>query len=370
MKNSLVILALSIVIIGCNVPKGKKETVPSINALADRYYQRILETFPFNAYYSDIPLSKHDGIISNKLDDIKLWEAFEDSLYSELLTIDASKILKKDEKITFWLIKENLESSTALRVCKNYYWDVNHLSGWQVYWTEIAEFQPVGTVELRTQAFQRWNKLPSFISTEISNLKQGISLGYTMPKEIVQVVIEQLQTILDYKIDKSPLMSPAIRDGDKQFFSDWKKLIIETVIPAFSEYQNYLKNEYINSARTENSILSLTNGSECYQAYIRNMTSTNKTGTEIFELGQQIVSSNKKKVVEMGMDLYGTNDFTDAISRMKADKNNLFLSGDEILEFNTKKLSNAKEKCKNWFAVLPLERSNNQTIQVSRIRNR
>ena len=52
----------------------------------------------------------------------------------------------------------------------------------------------------------------------------GISLGYSMPKEIVQVVIDQLQTILDYEIDKSPLMSPAIRDGDKQFFSDWEKL--------------------------------------------------------------------------------------------------------------------------------------------------
>ena len=84
MKNSIIILALSIWIIGCNAPKGNKEKVPSINALADRYYQRLLETFPFEAYYSDIPLSRHDGIVSNKLEDIKLWEAFEDSLYYEL----------------------------------------------------------------------------------------------------------------------------------------------------------------------------------------------------------------------------------------------------------------------------------------------
>jgi uncharacterized protein (DUF885 family) len=353
MKNSIITLVLSIWIIGCNVQKGNRETGATLNALADRYYQRFLETFPFEAYYSDIPLSKHDGIVSNKLEDIKLWEAFEDSLYSELTKIDESKILKKDEKITYWFMKENLESYIALRICKNYYWDVNHLSGWQVYWTEIAEFQPVGTVELRTQAFQRWNKLPSFITTEILNLKQGISLGYTMPKEIVQVVIDQLQTILDYDIEKSPLMSPAIRDGDKQFYSDWKNLIIETVIPAFSEYQIYLKNEYLKSAREENSILSLPNGSECYQAYLRFRTSTKKTGIEIFELGQQIVSANKKKVIEYGIEIYGTNDFTETINRMKADKNNLFHSSNEILEFTNRKLSNAREMCKNWFEVLP-----------------
>ena len=137
-------------------------------------------------------------------------------------------------------------------------------------------------------------------------------------------------------------------------FLTGKNLIIETVIPAFTEYQIYLKNEYINNARTENSILSLPNGSECYQAYIRNMTSTKKTGIEIFELGQQIVSSNKKKVVEIGMDLYGTNDFTEAISRMKADKNNLFHSGDEILEFDTKEAFKCKrDSVKTGLNLLP-----------------
>jgi len=40
---------------------------------------------------------------------------------------------------------------------------------------------------LKGQAFERWNKLPAFLKTEMDNLTMGIAEGYTMPKEIVAI---------------------------------------------------------------------------------------------------------------------------------------------------------------------------------------
>ena len=98
---------------------------------------------------------------------------------------------------------------------------------------------------------------------------------------------------MDYKIADSPFMSPAKRDGNPVFYTRWEELVSKEINPAIAKYQNFLKKEYLDAARDEISILSLPRGKECYQAYIRNFTSTNKTGDEIFRLGEK--SSRRMK---------------------------------------------------------------------------
>jgi uncharacterized protein (DUF885 family) len=339
---------------GCADKTKTQSDELSITGLADTYYTRFLETYPEYAYDADIPMEKHDSVTSNNLADIKEWEDFEDSLYIELTQIDELNFTEKKDKVTYWLLKEELENSIAMRVCKRNLWDVNHIDGWQANWTRIAEFQPIGSEELRKQALERWKKFPLIIETEIVNLKKGISQGYTMPKEIVILVIDQLQVLLDYNIEDSPFMSPAKRDSDRNFYGKWEELISEKILSAISDYQNFLKNEYLDAAREDISILSLPSGSECYQAYIRNYTTTTKTGNEIFELGQQIVSANKIKVAELGIELYQTNEFTEIIHRLNKDSSDYFKTSEEILETNTELMARAKEESQKWFATLPL----------------
>jgi uncharacterized protein (DUF885 family) len=323
-------------------------------ALADKYYERYLKTFPEDAYYIDIPLARHDQVTSKDLKDVKKWELFEDSLYKQVKKISEINLKERNSKVAYWLLKEELESSIGLRVCKRNLWNVDHLNGWLITWTDLAEFQPVSSPELKKQAIDRWSKLPAIISTEIQNLRKGVSQGYTMPKEIVQLVIDQLQDVLAHELEKSRFYIPATKDStDTKFKERWKALLTDKVLPAVSGYQTFLKNEYINSARTNVSLLALPNGSECYQAYIRQRTTTNKTGKEIFELGQSIVSKNRKAVEKLGTELYGISDFTEIIKHVRADSADYFKTSDEILSFNTAEINEAKNASRSWFNLLP-----------------
>jgi len=233
MKNYFYFIGL-IAVFGCSENIKKQETTPSITVLADSYYESLLNTFPEYAYYADIKLTKHNGVSSNELSEIALWENYEDSLYVELSKLEINQIPEKKDKITYWLLKEELEASMGLRICKRNLWDVNHSSGWQSRWISLAKFQPVGSEELRDQAFERWNKFPSFVETEINNLKIGIAEGYSMPKEIVDLVIKQLQVLQDYTIEDSPFMSPAKRDEDIKFKEDWEVLVTDKILPMLS----------------------------------------------------------------------------------------------------------------------------------------
>lgn len=352
MKKYIYLLVLFI-FFGCADNSKNQSREVSINVLADSYFSRIIGMHPEYAYYAEIPLEKHDGISSNKLSDVKLWENFEDSLYVELAKLDESKIITKKDKITYWFLKEDLESSIAMRVCKRNLWNVDPESGWQSLWLAIAQIQPVGSKEFRTEAIGRWEKLPIIIEIEINNLKLGISQGYTMPKEIVNKVIDQIQALLDYKIEESPFMLVAKRDGDKEFYEQWKKLISEKIIPVVSKYQYFLKNEYLLAAREDVSVLSLPSGKECYQAYIRKYTSTNKTGNEIFKLGQKIVSVNKNKIEELGEELYNISEFEKIISYLNADSLNYFTTSEEVMETSNRLVEKAKKESEKWFVNLP-----------------
>ena len=93
-----------------------------------------------------------------------------------------------------------------MRIYKRNLWNVDPENSWQSLWLAVAQIQPVGTDTLRIQALERWNKLPEIIETEINNLKLGVAQGYTMPKEIEILFINQLQVLIDTKIDESPFM--------------------------------------------------------------------------------------------------------------------------------------------------------------------
>ncbi len=345
------ILLMLIICGACST--NNKQNEATITGLANAYLDRTLERFPEDKYYLDVPIKDHSLFSSNSLEVLAKWHKFEDSLYDRLIKIDTSNFATKADQITYWLLQEELESSIALRVCNRQLWNVNH--NWNFYdpWLSIAEFQPVGSDSLRAQAVTRWKKFPSYVDTEIENLKVGLDQGYSMPQEIVALVIPQIEILTSYSLADSPFMFPARKDSSASFKKQWENLVTEQINPALIKYTTFLKNEYLEKARTQASVLTLPNGDACYLAYIRNSTTTNMSGQEIFNLGLDIVNSNIKTIQELGKNHYQTTNLKEIISRFKADSSLYFKTKEEILTYNQTILNTAKIECKKWFDIMP-----------------
>ena len=340
-----------LVFAACSSPNQKQE--PSLIELADKYVEQTLYTYPEASYFIGIAIDDHSGFSSNKLESISKWEDFEDSLFVELQKIDESKISTQADQITYWLLKEELESSIDMRVCKRELWNVNHMDGFHQVWSRIADFQPVGNDTLREQAFKRWSMFPKYVDTEIKNLTIGSEEGYTMPVEIVEQVIDQVRTLVDYSLEDSPFMSPSRRDSSAYFEEAWQTLVTENINPALASYADYLESTYLEKARTNVSVLAIPNGNECYRAFIRNITTTKKTGEEIFNLGLEIVGANIRTIEELGKNLYQSDNFEQIISLIENDSSLYFKSSEEILAYNNAILDSAKYACNDWFDLMP-----------------
>src|SRR6185436_11090408 len=190
-------------------------------------------------------------------------------------------------KATHAILRDALEGGVAARVCHTELWNVSQMTGWHVQFGYLVTIQPVGTDEARAEALARWQSLPAYIDTEIGNLREGLKRGYSAPKSIAGIVIEQVNTLISGPAADSPFLSPAQRDKTPEFRKAWEALVKDQLTPAFIRYRDFLSKEYLPAARTEIAVAALPMGGDCYRASVRVFSTLTVSAREIHELGLQ-----------------------------------------------------------------------------------
>ena len=227
------------------------------------------------------------------------------------------------------------------------------MGGWHSGYSQIAQLQPVGDAQLRDQAIARWSKMSAYIDQEIANLEEGLGLGYSAPRTVVQRVVDQLDGLLSLDTEQSPFFSPAVRDGDVGFAQAMRGIVEEQIYPALTRYRDFLAGTYMNSARQELSVTANPDGLECYEASLRAYTTLDRSGQEVFEIGQQTVNANRAMVIELGKEAYGLDDFRAIIEQAKNDPADGFTNKEELLQFSRDMVQRAESEMPNWVVTMP-----------------
>jgi uncharacterized protein (DUF885 family) len=188
-----------------------------VRALADAYLAGYFERFPEAVTMYGVPGHSHNALIDNSLAAQEAWESREDAWLAELKQIEPATITSPPLGATYAITRNALEGAVAKRVCRDELWNVSEVTGWQIAYGYLITIQPVGTDTAREEALARWRRLPGFIDTEIANLREGIALGYTAPKQNVQTVIGQVGTLAATPLKDSPFGSPSQRDKAPAF---------------------------------------------------------------------------------------------------------------------------------------------------------
>jgi uncharacterized protein (DUF885 family) len=324
-----------------------------VTALADTYVAEIMRRFPEQAAFSGLTLERHDGLTDNSQGALRSWQAQEDRWAAEIARIDAAALRGRPEWLVLGFLREAVESSRQLRVCRYELWPVNQMSGWQAVMAQLAGIQPVGSGQARTEALARWRKLPGYLSTEIDNLREGLRLGYSTPKRNVGLVIEQLDSLLGQPVDAWPLYSPATRDESEEFTQAWRELLTAEIRPAIERYRAFLADEYLAKARQVIAIKAHPEGEACYQASFRAYTTIDRPAAETFRRGQRAVERNLANALEIGRQNLQAQDLPALLERLKTDPANQFESRDELLAFAQAAVARTREHMPEWFSRVP-----------------
>ena len=333
--------------------KPTADPAVTVNIIADRYYATTLQRTPEVAYYTGVELPRHDGMEDNSPPARRTLEQEMDAMLASLKQIDVSSLTGKTEWITHAYLLQSLNAAVGLRVCRTELWNVNQMGGWHSGYAQVAQLQPIGTAELRDQSITRWSRFAAYIDQEIANLKQGLELGYSAPKTVVQRVIDQIDGVLALDLEQSPFYSPASRDEDAAFASATRELVADQINPALQRYRDYLTHSYIEAARGELSVTSNPDGAACYEASLQSYTTLDRSGKEVYELGKATVAANRDSVIELGKTAYGLDDFNAIITRAKADPADNFTGKEELLQFSRDAVQRAESEMPKWVGNMP-----------------
>ncbi|MFS1525251.1 DUF885 domain-containing protein [Microbulbifer sp. 2304DJ12-6] len=361
--NSILLLALYN-LSACQIVSLPKEDSSNISTrleaesalieIANSYYEFSVIKNPMAVYTLDLDYADHSYLPENDWESLEKDSEFQNVLYQRLMTLDTELIETQANKIVYTILRESLETALALKVCRSALWQsVSSNYGWQGNYIPLAQLQPVGSPELQAQAISRWKKIPQAIENEIDNLKMGLTLGYSMPKDIAQQTATQLRTMIGHDLLQQPFMSPAQRGTDPAFKAEMLAVVKNAINPAIERYVQFLEQQYIPSARESYSLLALPKGRQCYAAFLRSWNNKAISPEEIKTLGRNTVRENINNIKSIGFELYNTRDFNTIIQKVAHDKNNLFKSEDEMKKTLSGHLKKSKEKSATWFNTVP-----------------
>ena len=322
-------------------------------AIADDYFASWREFFPEVNTTSGFPGARHDRLSDNSATGERAWQAKEDRWLAQMRAIDSAALIGRPEWVTYGLLREELEASTGMRVCNFRVWNVSPMIGMLSGYAPLAQQQPVGTEELRTQALTRWRAFPRFVDTEIENLREGVRAGYLEPKVNVTRVIASADKILSTTPTASPFYAPANADSTPAFRQAFERLVRGEIHPAVRRYRDYLANEYLPIARETVSITANPNGAACNAASIRRYTTLNLSPDEVFDLGTRIVARAESTMRVITIARYGTDDIRAAMRRVRADPSSSFHSREEVIPATEAILARVRAAVPRVFNVIP-----------------
>jgi uncharacterized protein (DUF885 family) len=332
---------------------GTEPSDSRVRGLADTYLAAYFERFPEQITYFGVPGRPQNGLTDNSLAALRAWEAREDRFLASLKQIDPATIGAAPLRATYAIARQTLEAAVAKRVCHDELWNVSEMTGWQVSYGYLVTIQPVGTDAARDEALARWRKLPGVIDTEVANLREGITRGFTAPKQNVRTVIEQVRTLAASAPKDSPFASPGQRDKNAAFQQAFDALVANEINPAATRYADFLEHEYLPAARDAIPVTANPDGAACYDASVLYHSSSPKTAKQVHELGLQQIDRLTAEMKAIGERSFHTGDVPALLQRLRTDPQYRFKSREDKIAYSQAALARAKAAVPSRFGLLP-----------------
>lgn len=320
-------------------------------ALADAYLDGWSRQHLEAAVYLGVPMDRHDALPDVSLEGVREWRAREDAWLAALRSVDAGALGDAD-RVTYGLLREALEADVAWRVARPELWKVDQAGGWHLFYPPVARAQPVGTSELRAQALARWSGFPRLVQDEIGRLEEGAGAGWTAPRDAVRRVVGQLDAMEAVAPDESPYADPARRDPDESFRRAWMALVTDEIHPAIVRYRDYLRDEYLGSARPSLALSALPCGVAGYRASLRRYTTLDPAPETVHAFALAELERAEAAMRPLALRALGTDDLAEARRRLRAQPA-YRASTEEMLSAARDTVARAWERLPAWFGTLP-----------------
>ena len=240
--------------------------------LFDDYWATQMKNNPFSATGSGVQDYNHlvpdvsSEAIAERVESAKLF-------HSKLAELDLSQSSESDRtsaQILSFILSKAIEEAEFDS------WRIPFVSdsGFHNSFGYVVSSTPFRTEKDYQNYLQRLEALPGYYEQNVENMRAGLAVGFSQPKEILGNVLPSFEALAGNDVDEHPFFAPFKRipstipkAASDQLIQEGRRLINMQVIPSHQKLVRFMKEEYIPQARETLGASSLPDG-EAYYAYL------------------------------------------------------------------------------------------------------
>ena len=269
--------------------------------------------------------------------------------------------LSEQDRLSVKLLRYDLGTQLDTLDIETYLLRVGQMYGFhnRVYVT--IDRMPVYTVRDCENIIARIHAVPAYVDQNIAIMNEAIERGWTQPKIVADLMIEQLTAQVAQDTAKTPLLAflqkmPAnIPEEDRgRLRKEATEAFENDFLPAWGKLLLYMQRTYLPKVRPGIGIGSLKGGAEVYAVLIRRLTTTNATPEEIHKIGIAEVDRIEGEMLAIARQTGFQGSVSELEVKLADDPEQRFHSKDEMLAFCRNAAKVVEPELPNQFKHIPL----------------
>jgi uncharacterized protein (DUF885 family) len=252
-------------------------------------------------------------------------------------------------------LKETLDGARF----KSWEMPVDQQNGVQVWLPQLVLVLSFQSVKDYEDYIARLNQVPRLLDQTTIQMRKGMADNLMPPKFILEKVAVQSENLAKDTPDKSPFSQPFAKFPDSISAADQNRLkdagsaaVRDSVLPAYTHFAKFVRDEYAPKGRTEPGIWSLPDGDAYYAYLVKTSTTTSLTPEQIHQLGLAQVAEIEQRLHEVATKL-GYKDVAALKAAVASDPKFHGHSRQEILDLYKKYIDQMTPKLPEMFGRLP-----------------
>jgi uncharacterized protein (DUF885 family) len=234
--------------------------------------------------------------------------------------------LERDECINYRIFVAQMDNFISGYATKSYLIPFNSDSGFYTSWVQLPRRTDFNSIDDYRNYLSRLHELPEVMDEYIGLMREGLALGFTQPRAVLDGRDEPIKMQLVDSADQSPFFQPfselseSIAGGEKaELLAMAEKVIENDVIPAYQRLNDFFEKEYFPGARSSLGASELPGGTQFYQSQIKRFATVDMTPQEIHDLGLEQVARIRAEMEEIIAEVGFEGDFAAFIEFLRTD---------------------------------------------------
>ncbi len=310
------------------------DATADLHALFDREWERDLADNPLAAtYIGETRYNDRWPDLSPTAQASR--DAADAKVLDDLATIPRGQ-LPPAEQLNYDLFKHDYEMRKEAAPFHGEYYSVEASGGPQSL-NEVAEVMPFATVKDYETWLRRMKAVPALLDQYADLLRRGAHEKRTQPRVIMERVLPPLAAQTPDKPEESPYFDrfrsypDAIPAAERErLSSEAKKVIGESVIPAYRRFTAMFRDEYLPATRETVGLWDTPDGLAYYSYLARYHTTTALTPDEIHKIGLAEVARNRAEMQKVMDEVGFKGSLADFFQYLRTDPKFFYKTGDEL----------------------------------------